>query len=139
MKKKECTFCNFKDKNVLIYDDSVCYAILSKNPINKHHILVIPKEHYQDFVELPDKLASHIFLVAKKLSKAIRSACNPDAITHTSDDDVSKSGYNLSAHYKFHVIPRFKKDMLLVDWSSLRSNENDEARSIYAKDIKKKL
>lgn len=139
MKKKDCVFCNFKDQEVLVYDDSLCYAVISKNPINKHHVLVIPKEHYQDFIELPDELASHIFLVAKKLSKVVRKACNPDAITHVFDDDTSKGRYNLVAHYKFHIIPRFKKDMHMIDWSPLRTDEGNEARSKYAKDIKKQL
>ncbi|SRR3989344_1457040 len=139
MKKKDCVFCNFKDKEVLFYEDRLCYAVISKNPINKYHVLIIPKEHYQEFVELPDELASHIFLVAKKISKAVRKACNPDAISHLFDDDTSKSGYNLVAHYKFHIIPRFKKDMPLIDWSPLRTDESSEARSKYAKDIKKYL
>ena len=137
--KKDCVFCNFKDMEVLLYEDSLCYAVISKNPINKHHVLVIPKKHYQYFIELPDELASHIFLVAKKISKAIRKACNPDGITHIFDDDTSKGGYNLVAHYKFHIIPRFKKDMHVIDWSPLRSDESSEARSKYSKDIKKFL
>ena len=110
-----------------------------RRTIKKHHVLVIPKEHYQDFVELPDELASHIFLVAKKLSVAVRNACNPAAITYVFDDDTSKSGYNLVTHYKFHIIPRFKKDIHMIDWSLLRTDESSEARSKLAKDIKKKL
>jgi histidine triad (HIT) family protein len=72
MGKKDCVFCNFKDQAVLLYEDSLCFAVISQNPINKHHVLVIPKEHYQNFTELPDELASHIFIVAKKISKAVR-------------------------------------------------------------------
>lgn len=139
MKKKGCVFCNLKDKKVLLYEDSLCYAVISKNPINKHHVLVIPKEHYQNFVELPDELASHIFLTAKNISKAVRKACKPDAISHLSDDDTPKRSYNLVAHYKFHIIPRFKRDMRMIDWSPLRSDESGEARSKYARDIKKQL
>jgi len=139
MKKKDCVFCNFKDTKVLLYEDSLCYAVISKNPINKHHVLIITKEHYQNFIELPDELASHVFLVAKKISKVVRKVCKCDAISHLFDDDISQSGYNLTAHFKFHIIPRFKKDMHVIDWSPLRSNETDEARSKYAKDIKKHL
>jgi len=136
---KDCAFCNFKDKEVLLYEDGLCYAIISKNPVNRHHALIIPKEHYRDFVELPDELASHIFLVAKRISKAVRKACKPDAVTHIFDDDTSDGGYNLVAHYKFHIIPRFRKDMGMIDWGPLRTDESSEARSGYAKDIKKYL
>jgi histidine triad (HIT) family protein len=139
MREEDCIFCNFKDKEVVLYDDSLCYAIISKNPINKYHVLVIPKEHYENFIELPDETASHIFLIAKKISKAVRESCDYDAISHLSDDDISKSGLNLAAHYKFHIIPRFKKDMHMIDRGPLRAEETDEARSWYAKEIKKHL
>jgi histidine triad (HIT) family protein len=139
VKKKNCVFCHLKDKDVIIHEDSLCFAAISKDPINKHHVLVIPKVHYKTFADLPDRLASHLFLVGKKLSAAVRKACAPDAITHIFDDDFSNNGYNLVDHYKFHIIPRFKKDLHLIDWSKLRTAENDKARSKYAKDIKKLL
>ena len=125
--------------DVIVYDDDICFAIVSKNPINNHHVLVIPKKHFESFIDLPDILASHIFLVAKKISKAVREACNPDAITHLFDDDVSKSGFNMVPHYKFHIIPRYKKDMHVIDWSLLRNNQNHDDCSKYAKEIKEKL
>lgn len=122
----------------MVYEDNLCYAIISRDPINKHHILIIPKQHYKDFVELPDKLASHIFLVAKKLSAAVRKACKPDAVSHLSDDDVSLSGYNLVAHYKFHIIPRFKDDKVRIEWNR-SPDPGIEARSKFAKDIRRHL
>jgi histidine triad (HIT) family protein len=89
---------------------------ISRNPINNYHVLIIPKVHYENFIDLPDCIAAHIFLVAKKLSEAIRKACSPVAISHLSDDDISNSGYNLISHYKFHIIPRFNDDKVKIDW-----------------------
>ena len=138
MKKKDCVFCNFKDKKVVIYNDKFCYAVISKDPINKHHVLVIPKEHYENFIDIPDRLASHIFLTAKKLSLAVRKTCRPDAIHHISDDDVTKRGYNLVNHYKFHIIPRFDNDKVKIEWVR-ESGLGLEERAKLAKDIKKHL
>jgi len=142
MKKKNCTFCNYKDKEVIVYQDKLCYVIISRDPINKHHVLVIPKQHYENFVKLPDKLASHIFLVAKRLSAAVRKASKAYAITHISDDDISKSGINLVKHYKFHIIPRFKKDISKMerDWIDFRvHNLGIQELSKFAKEIKRHL
>jgi len=132
-----CVFCNFKDKEVVVYEDSLCFAAISLNPINKYHIMVIPKEHYENFVDLPDGLASHIFLIAKKLSLAVRKACNPVAIHHISDDDIQKKGYNLVAHYKFHIIPRFESDKVKMEWD--RYDLSLEERTKIANEIKKYL
>ena len=136
---KNCIFCNFPDKETLIYQDKLCYAIISKDPINKHHVLVIPKKHYRDFLDLPPKTASHLFSVVKKLSKAVVKACKPDAVTYTFDDDFSNCGINTVPHYKFHIIPRFKKDIHLIVWKGLRVHANAEARSKFAKDVKRHL
>ena len=133
MKKENC---NFKDEELIIYNDKLCYSIISRTPINKYHTMIIPKEHYKDFIDVPDELASHIFLVTKKISKAVRKACNPDAITHISDDDITNSGYNLTTHFKFHILPRFKEDLYIINWKLLRKKVSDEARSEIAKEIK---
>ena len=123
----------------MVHDDEVCFAIVSENPINTHHVLVIPKEHYESFIDLPDKLAAHIFLVAKKLSKAIREVCAPDAITHLFDDDVSKGGYNMVSHYKFHIIPRFKEDLHLINWGVLRTGKDRGHVEKYAEEVRAKI
>ena len=137
MKKNYCIFCNYPDKKVIIYRGNLCYAVISHNPINKYYVLVIPQEHYKHFIDLPDKIVSHLFIVAKKLSEAVRKACKPDAIEHISDDDISNIGINLVRnHYKFHIIPRFKNDNIRHYWN-LRGDKGIKVRSKYAKEIKK--
>ena len=117
-RKEECAFCDFKDLGVLVYEDYQSYAIITRHPINPYHTLVIPRDHFVDFTDLPDDLAAHIFLTVKNISEAIRNICNPDAITHISDDDIHHKGYNLMEHYKFHIIPRFDNDKVRIDWGN---------------------
>ncbi len=45
MKKRDCVFCYFTEKDVVIHEYKLCYSIISKSPINKYHVLIIPKEH----------------------------------------------------------------------------------------------
>ena len=45
MKRKDCVFCYFTEKDVVIHEYKLCYSIISKSPINKYHVLIIPKEH----------------------------------------------------------------------------------------------
>lgn len=139
IKKVGCAFCDYKDNEVIVYDDKFCYAVISRNPINKHHVLVIPKQHYKDFVELPRKLAAHLFLVTQKLSAAVRSVCRPDAVEHISDDDLTGTGINLVEHYKIHIIPRFKNDKVKHDWSHARNSATLKTRARFAKEIKNRL
>ncbi|MEK6981562.1 MAG: HIT family protein [Candidatus Micrarchaeota archaeon] len=137
-KQKTCVFCKYKDEEAIIYHDNICYAVISQSPINKYHVLVIPKKHYENFIDLPDTLASHLFIVTKNISKAVRKACNPVAITHLSDDDISKEGYNLVAHYKIYIIPSFKDDKVKIEWNR-DPDPGIEIRSKFAKEIKNKI
>ena len=116
----KCPFCNFHDGEVVICEDELAFAIISREPVNDYHSLVIPRKHYESFVDLPDDLASHVFLMAKRVSQAVRLVCSPDAVSHVSDDEISWKGFNQVAHYKLHVIPRFKTDRVRVNWHRQR-------------------
>lgn len=114
--KNLCPLCDFDDRNVILAEDDYVFSIINENPVNPYHVVVIPKEHYESFVELPDFLASHLFLLVKRLSAAVRQASQADAITHIFDDGVSWGGFDLVPHYKFHIIPRFKGDGTPISW-----------------------
>ena len=122
----------------MICEDEFAFAIVSKNPINNHHALVIPKRHYETFTDLPDGVASHVFLMAKRVSEAVRGACRPDAITHLSDDEITWKGFNQVRHYKLHIIPRFKGDKVKINWQRQKGLGLRE-RSQYAGQIRQAL
>ena len=133
--KDDCPFCRFTDSDVLIHEDELSYAVVSRRPINRYHVLVIPKDHFIDFTDLPEDVATRIFITAQSISAAVRKVCQPDAITHLSDDDIYRKGYNLLEHYKFHIIPRFDDDKVRIDWG--RSGDPGlDVRGEYARKIK---
>lgn len=139
MKQKDCKFCNYSYENRVIYKDELCTVFISTNPINKYHVIIAPNEHYEKFTELPFELLSHLMKITQDISKAIVKACDPDAVTHISDDDLKNEGYNLVSHFKFHVIPRFKEDRDLIDFGSLRSRESEANLAKYANKIRENL
>jgi diadenosine tetraphosphate (Ap4A) HIT family hydrolase len=132
-----CVFCGFDDPEVMIHRDPRCFALVDAEPINPYHLLVVPTDHYEDFVQLPPDLLAHLFQVAQRLSRAVRQVSNPVAITHLTDDDVSRSGYNLVPHFKIHVIPRFKGDKVRIEWN--RDAGLVSGRRAMASDIRRNL
>ena len=135
----KCVFCRFADPEVIVWEDELCYAAISEDPINQHHMLVIPRTHYLSFVEVPSDVAGHLIRVTQKLSAALRRACRPDGITHIFDDDVTGTGWNLVAHFKIHVIPRYQADLHQIDWAPLRSSAGTQERARYAADIREQV
>jgi len=139
MNMSDCAFCSFKDQEVIIHEDDLCFAAISMNPINRYHVLVIPKEHYENLIDLPDELISHLFVATKKLSSAVRKTCSPSAIQHLTDDDIERKGFNLVAHFKIHIIPRFEDDELEIEWGPGRKDLNLEERGRIARQVKNEL
>ncbi|CAA0097213.1 putative HIT-like protein [BD1-7 clade bacterium] len=57
-----------------VWEDDECVAIMTIQPLREGHLLVIPRQEIDHWDDLPDALASHLFLVAKKLAKALKTA-----------------------------------------------------------------
>ncbi len=55
-----------------VWDDDQCVAIMTIQPVREGHVLVIPKEQIDHWDDLPDELASHLMIVAKKIARAIK-------------------------------------------------------------------
>jgi histidine triad (HIT) family protein len=130
-----CPFCNFNNTRLVVHETGLTYSIISHNPINTHHAMVIPKKHYESFSDLPDQLVSELIVHAKKLSLAIRAVCCPDGMTHVSDDDFADVGYNLVKHYKIHVFPRYSDDGIEQKWRRVQ-DPGDEGRAKIANSLR---
>lgn len=74
MKKDDCIFCNYNQQEVVVYEDTVCIALISLAPLNNHHVIVIPREHYTDTVGVPDDILSHLYIVAKRMAVAVKKS-----------------------------------------------------------------
>ncbi len=62
----DCIFCKIANKEIdsqLIFEDDKVVAFRDLNPQAPEHILIIPKKHFANIVEVDDKeLAAHIFV-----------------------------------------------------------------------------
>jgi diadenosine tetraphosphate (Ap4A) HIT family hydrolase len=72
------------------------------------------------------------------VSIAVRTVARPDAISHLSDDDLTGSGFNLVAHWKMHVIPRYRNDAVVIDWHR-EPDPGSEARARFGREIRQAL
>ncbi|NLR92435.1 MULTISPECIES: HIT family protein [Flammeovirga] len=61
-----------------VYEDDNYYAFLDIFPVQKGHTLVVPKKEVDDMFDLDDETLAGLYVVAKKISKAIKKVfpCN---------------------------------------------------------------
>ncbi|WP_291731469.1 HIT family protein [Leisingera sp. F5] len=71
----KCIFCRIADAKLpahkLIEDDLVL-AFLDLHPIREGHALIIPKQHYPWFEDLPDLTAARMMAVGQQLARAMK-------------------------------------------------------------------
>jgi histidine triad (HIT) family protein len=75
MIKEDCIFCKIVEGKIpcyKVYEDEEHLAFLDIFPLVKGQTLVITKKHYDSYqFDLPDDIYTKLFLVAKKVGKAI--------------------------------------------------------------------
>jgi diadenosine tetraphosphate (Ap4A) HIT family hydrolase len=54
-----------------VWQDERAVAFLSIDPLAQGHTLVVPREEYDHWIDLPEDLAAHLMLVAQRIGKAV--------------------------------------------------------------------
>lgn len=133
----DCIFCKIAQGEIpanKIYEDEKYLAFLDINPVNPGHTLVIPKEHYEYFLDTPDELVCGMSALAKKIGKALVKSGKAEGFTASVNN--GRASGQIVFHVHFHVMPRNFSDNL-KPWRQLKYKDG-EAEEV-AKAIKDKL
>ena len=98
-------------------------AFLDIRPLNMGHTLVIPKPHYVDIFDIPEKTLSQVHRVSKKTAFAVKKATSADGISIIHQNGKA-AGQDIF-HFHVHVIPRFSGQKL-PPFSELKEAERDK-------------
>jgi len=133
-----CLFCRLDEPAVTIYRDATVQAFISLAPINRYHVIVAPRVHFEHLTELPAIAVSAAVSLAQRLGAAITTVARPDALTLLSDDDLTGTGFNQIAHWKLHLIPRYRGDRVVIEWNRA-PDPGTSVRAGYAEEIRRSL
>ena len=107
----ECIFCNIRERKSpaeIIFEDEYIISFLDIQPINYGHTLVIPKNHYDNFLTVPKDEIEKLIHATQFISGVIKRSLNADGFNVISNNGNS-AGQSVY-HFHFHIIPRFKND-----------------------------
>ncbi len=114
----------------MVLDEPQVIAFLDHRPLFKGHVLVIPRPHVRNLMELPEDLLTPLFSCVQRLSIAVKSAMEADGIFNASNNGVSQS----VDHLHVHVVPRRKKDGLRgFMWPRLKYADHAELDAVAAR------
>ena len=83
-----------------VWEDGECVSILSINPIQPGHALVIPRAEIDHWLDVPAEAAAHLMEVAQTVGRAQMAAFGPPRV------GLVIAGHEVP-HTHLHVIPMF--------------------------------
>lgn len=105
-----------------VYRDSLCVAFLSINPLADGHVLVVPIEEIDHWIDMSPELSTHLFSVSHRISRSISQVFPCERI------GLIIAGYEIN-HCHIHLIPsqtmsdlNFANAAATVDRSVLESH-----------------
>ena len=136
---KDCIFCKIVAGEIpctKIYEDEQAMAFMDIMPLNRGHLLVIPKEHFGNILEIDCELYGRLTALICKLAKAAQGAIAPDGFNVMQLN--GKAASQVVPHLHIHLVPRWGGDGLTICSWEPRPGDADDISAV-AKDIMAKI
>ena len=88
-----------------IYEDQDVLAFLDISQVTKGHALVIPKEHYDNFLSVPQEVMHKVMDVAQRIGQVQISMMGAKGVNILTNC-YEAAGQSVK-HFHVHVIPRY--------------------------------
>ncbi len=127
MYNDNCIFCKIIKGDIpsyTIHEDDEFKVILDVGPVAKGHALILPKNHYENFYEIPEDVAVNAFKLAKKLMVKITDALGCDGFNILQNN--KEAADQTVPHYHMHLIPRYKDGQKLFAYTPLELSKEEQ-------------
>lgn len=116
---EDCIFCKIntgKEKSWKVFGNEHVYAFLDIHPTSKYHTLIIPKNHYENIFDVPEKELQEVMSVVKKLCDLYKEKLNITniQIINSSGEEAQQDVF----HLHFHIVPRNLGDGQDIKWNT---------------------
>ena len=128
MSSNTCIFCSIVRGEIpatVVYEDEMVLAFLDIEPIQKGHVLVIPKVHITNLLEVPKELYAPLFRAAQRVARAQKEGLGAHGVNLVQNNG-SAAGQVID-HVHLHLIPRFEGDGL--QWSGPSNGYKDKTET----------
>ena len=101
---EDCIFCKIVEGSIpseKVYEDENVLAFKDIHPVAPVHVLIIPKKHYTDMMELDSEVLKHINEVAKDLTKKLMTKLDKHSMTMS----YNYGDKQIVKHFHMHLLP----------------------------------
>jgi len=108
-----------------VHRDERCVAFMSINPMAHGHVLVVPVQEVDHWIDMPADLAAHVFAVSYRIALAQQSAFNCERV------GMIIAGYEVP-HTHVHLIPTTNMGQLSFSNAASHVDRDDLDRAAAA-------
>jgi histidine triad (HIT) family protein len=113
----DCLFCKIVTGDIpstRVDEDERTIAFMDINPATRGHLLVIPREHSADVLEIADEDLQACARMAQKLAQRAKDRLGADGVNLL--NSCGAVAWQTVFHFHVHVIPRYANDPLRLPW-----------------------
>ena len=117
MHDPDCLFCKIASGEIpatRVREDERTIAFMDINPATRGHLLVIPREHAADLLEIGDEDLAACLLAARELAQRAKDKLGADGVNLL--NSCGRDAWQTVFHFHVHVIPRYVGDPLRLPW-----------------------
>ena len=117
MRKPDCIFCRIANGEIpsnTIYEDASFRVVLDNGPATRGHALILPKEHSESLLTLPEEQAAEAMKLAKKIAAMQMERLHADGLNVVQNNGAA-AGQTVT-HFHIHLIPRYADDGQTIGW-----------------------
>jgi histidine triad (HIT) family protein len=124
----DCLFCKIVTGEIpatLVHEDERTVAFMDINPATRGHLLVVPRAHSRDLLEIgADDLAA-CAATARDLAARVKARLGADGVNLI--NSCGRYAWQTVFHFHLHVIPRYAGDPLRLPWTPAPGDRDEIA------------
>lgn len=128
--KNDCLFCKIINNELpssTVYEDNLIKIIMNINPNTNGHLLILPKKHYVNILDIDEEIITHsLKVVREKIYPLLKEKLACEGLTIAENNELGQE----IRHFHIHLIPRYKNDGADV---SYKNNTLEDVGEIFDK------
>src|SRR4051794_32344709 len=133
MPDADCLFCRIVAGELpatRVREDDRTVAFMDINPATRGHLLVVPRAHARDLLEVPPDDLAACAAAAQELAARISERLEADGVNLL--NSCGRAAWQTVFHFHIHVIPRYAADPLRLPWTPEPGDRDEIAEAARA-------
>ncbi len=118
MSEADCIFCRIVAGEIpaqVIAEDERTVAFMDINPATRGHVLVIPRRHARDLLEIEPSDLEAVAVAAQRVAGRMSERLGAAGVNLL--NSCGRAAWQTVFHFHMHVIPRYADDPLRLPWT----------------------